>query len=74
MFLMQPWDGGMNYSDQAMDMAKAEERKFKHVLGSLKFYQRGPHSKGKSGEREAKLLALVKKTEDIMCLIREASI
>merc|ERR1712100_466023 len=37
MFLMQSWDQGMNYSDQAMDMAKAEERKFKHFFGCLKF-------------------------------------
>jgi cysteinyl-tRNA synthetase len=64
MFLMQPWDSGMNYSDQAMDMAKAEERKFKHVLGCLRFYERGPHSQGKAGDREAALLALTKKTED----------
>ncbi|CAJ1448466.1 unnamed protein product [Effrenium voratum] len=27
MFLMQAWDKGMNYSDQAIDMAKAEERR-----------------------------------------------
>merc|ERR1719424_2655407 len=47
-----------------MDMAKAEERKFKHVLGCLRFYERGPHSQGKAGDREAALVALTKKTED----------
>jgi len=55
MFLMQPWDKGMNYSNQAIDMARAEERKAKHFLGSLKFFLRQPHSQGESGEREAKL-------------------
>ena len=40
MFLMQAWDKGMNYSDQAIDMAKAEERRMKHFLGSLEFWQR----------------------------------
>ncbi|CAE7813114.1 cysS [Symbiodinium microadriaticum] len=32
MFLMQAWDKGMNYSDQAIDMAKVEERRVHSVL------------------------------------------
>merc|ERR1719321_782990 len=42
MFLMQPWDKGMNYSDQAIDKAKMEEKKFKHFLGSLQYHSRQP--------------------------------
>merc|ERR1719387_371912 len=53
MFLMQQWDRGMNYSDQAIEMAKAEERKFKHFLGSLKFYLRQPHGQGGSDRDSA---------------------
>jgi len=56
MFLMQAWDKGMNYSDQAIDMAKAEERKMKHFFGSLEFWQRRPHGV-KPGEREVQLRA-----------------
>lgn len=56
MFLMQPWDKGMNYSDQAIEMARAEERKTKHFLGSLRFFLRRPHSQ-EVGDREAKLEA-----------------
>mmetsp|Transcript_45612 Transcript_45612/g.108544 ORF Transcript_45612/g.108544 Transcript_45612/m.108544 type:complete len:879 (+) Transcript_45612:93-2729(+) len=44
MFLMQPWDKGMNYSDQAIEMARAEERKLKHFFGSLKFHVRHEYS------------------------------
>ncbi len=43
MFLMTPWDKGMNYSDQAIGMAKAEERTAKHIFGSLRFHLRRPH-------------------------------
>eukprot|EP00747_Dinoflagellata_sp_TGD_P032024 gnl/TRDRNA2_/TRDRNA2_135686_c0_seq1.p1 gnl/TRDRNA2_/TRDRNA2_135686_c0~~gnl/TRDRNA2_/TRDRNA2_135686_c0_seq1.p1 ORF type:complete len:580 (+),score=194.19 gnl/TRDRNA2_/TRDRNA2_135686_c0_seq1:45-1742(+) len=64
MFCMQPWDKGMNYSDQAIDMAKSEERKFKHFLGSLRFFKRFPHSKGADGEREASILKSVAATEE----------
>ena len=46
MFLMQAWDKGMNYSDQAIDMAKAEERRMKHFLGSLEFWQRQGRAPG----------------------------
>mmetsp|Transcript_90954 Transcript_90954/g.253102 ORF Transcript_90954/g.253102 Transcript_90954/m.253102 type:complete len:896 (-) Transcript_90954:96-2783(-) len=52
MFLMQQWDKGMNYSDQAIEMAKAEEKKLKQFFGRLKFYLRHEHSKGQPGERE----------------------
>merc|ERR1719261_1583663 len=57
MFLMQRWDAGMNYSDDAIGMAKAEERKVKHVLGSLKYYTRKVTSKHKPGDQEKKLAA-----------------
>lgn len=36
MFLMQPWDKPMNYSDQTVDDAKAKERYFKNFFGSVK--------------------------------------
>merc|ERR1719215_1591227 len=51
MFLMQPWDKGMNYSDQAIDMAKAEERKMKHFFGSLALWSRQPNGKS-PGEQD----------------------
>jgi len=62
MFLMQQWDKGMNYSDQAIDMARAEERKMKHLFGCLKFFLRNEHSKAAPGEREEKLSAKVAET------------
>eukprot|EP00971_Amphidinium_carterae_P125430 2484715-Amphidinium_carterae.1 len=46
MFLMQAWDKGMNYSDQAIEMARSEERKLKHFFGSLKFHLRHRHGQG----------------------------
>mmetsp|Transcript_22684 Transcript_22684/g.41060 ORF Transcript_22684/g.41060 Transcript_22684/m.41060 type:complete len:857 (+) Transcript_22684:94-2664(+) len=63
MFLMQAWDKGMNYSDQAIDMAKAEERKVKHFFGSLDFWQRKPHGK-KPGDREDQLKAATAACKD----------
>ena len=36
MFLMQPWDKPMNYSDQTVDDAKAKEKYFKNFFGSIK--------------------------------------
>jgi cysteinyl-tRNA synthetase len=36
MFLMQPWDKSMNYSDQTVDDAKAKEKYFKNFFGSVK--------------------------------------
>jgi cysteinyl-tRNA synthetase len=47
-----------------MDRAKTEERRLKHFFGSLKFYERGSHSKGESGDREASLLAGVTSCEE----------
>lgn len=58
MFLMQAWDKGMNYSDQAIDMAKVEERRVKHFLGSLDFWLRRPHGQ-KPSDKEAKIEASV---------------
>mmetsp|Transcript_51864 Transcript_51864/g.133990 ORF Transcript_51864/g.133990 Transcript_51864/m.133990 type:complete len:868 (-) Transcript_51864:71-2674(-) len=63
MFLLQAWDKGMNYSDQAIDMAKAEERKMKHFLGSLGFWSRQPNGQ-QPGDREANLEASVASTKD----------
>merc|ERR1719272_2849460 len=57
MFCMQPWDKGMNYSDQAIDMAKAEERKFKHFLGSLRFHKRHAHSQSPADDKAKQLIA-----------------
>jgi cysteinyl-tRNA synthetase len=36
MFLMQPWDKPMNYSDQTVDDAKAKEKYFKNFFGAVK--------------------------------------
>mmetsp|Transcript_31478 Transcript_31478/g.76240 ORF Transcript_31478/g.76240 Transcript_31478/m.76240 type:complete len:1292 (+) Transcript_31478:79-3954(+) len=36
MFLMQPWDKSMNYSDQTVGDAKAKEKYFKNFFGSVK--------------------------------------
>lgn len=64
MFLMQAWDKGMNYSDQAIDMARAEERKMKHFIGSLDFWRRKASPKVAPGEREAKLEAAIASSKD----------
>ncbi|CAE7195594.1 CysRS [Symbiodinium natans] len=63
MFLMQAWDKGMNYSDQAIDMAKVEERRVKHFLGSLDFWLRQPHGQ-KPSDKEAKIEAAVASCKD----------
>mmetsp|Transcript_74062 Transcript_74062/g.154445 ORF Transcript_74062/g.154445 Transcript_74062/m.154445 type:complete len:864 (+) Transcript_74062:166-2757(+) len=63
MFLMQNWDKGMNYSDQAIDMARSEERKMKLFLGSLGFWRRQPNGQ-KVGERETQLEAAVQACSD----------
>jgi len=36
MFLLQPWDKGMNYSDQTMQDAKAKEALFRNFFGAVK--------------------------------------
>lgn len=36
MFLMQPWDKSMNYSDQTVDDARAKEKYFKNFFGAVK--------------------------------------
>jgi len=36
MFLLQPWDKPMNYSDQTVDDAKAKEKYFKNFFGAVK--------------------------------------
>jgi len=36
MFLMQPWDKSMNYSDQTVDDAKKKESYFKNFFGAVK--------------------------------------
>eukprot|EP00930_Biecheleria_cincta_P082343 TRINITY_DN72099_c0_g1_i1.p1 TRINITY_DN72099_c0_g1~~TRINITY_DN72099_c0_g1_i1.p1 ORF type:complete len:862 (-),score=219.01 TRINITY_DN72099_c0_g1_i1:59-2644(-) len=63
MFLMQAWDKGMNYSDQAIDMARAEERKLKHFFGSLSFWSRKPHGQN-PGAQDKKLEESVKATRE----------
>lgn len=64
MFLIQNWDRSMNFSDQSVEMAKAEERKAKHVVGRLYFHLRHKHSEGELGELESSLLATVASAED----------
>jgi cysteinyl-tRNA synthetase len=68
MFLMQSWDKGMNYSDQAIEMARVEEKKMKHFLGSLRFYLRRPHGTNPSDDanlhREKALEDSVKSSEE----------
>jgi cysteinyl-tRNA synthetase len=69
---MQQWDKGMNYSDDAIAMAKAEERKIKHFVGCLKFYQRNAHSKAPAGDREKALeTALAECKEAVGTALRE---
>jgi cysteinyl-tRNA synthetase len=36
MFLLQPWDKPMNYSDQTVDDAKSKEKYFKNFFGAVK--------------------------------------
>jgi cysteinyl-tRNA synthetase len=36
MFLMQPWDKPMNYSDQTVEDAKSKEKYFKNFFGAVK--------------------------------------
>eukprot|EP00615_Pteridomonas_danica_P006089 CAMPEP_0114338302 /NCGR_PEP_ID=MMETSP0101-20121206/6947_1 /TAXON_ID=38822 ORGANISM="Pteridomonas danica, Strain PT" /NCGR_SAMPLE_ID=MMETSP0101 /ASSEMBLY_ACC=CAM_ASM_000211 /LENGTH=702 /DNA_ID=CAMNT_0001470841 /DNA_START=387 /DNA_END=2495 /DNA_ORIENTATION=+ len=36
MFLLQPWDKGMNFSDQTMADAKAKEAQFRNFFGNIK--------------------------------------
>merc|ERR1712232_1196251 len=65
MFLMQQWDKGMNYSDAAIDMAKAEEKKMKRFVGSLTYFlQRGEAASAASGKREADLLVELEKCKN----------
>jgi cysteinyl-tRNA synthetase len=40
MFLLQPWDKPMNYSDQTVDDAKAKEKYFKNFFGAVKSVMR----------------------------------
>eukprot|EP00537_Pseudo-nitzschia_pungens_P007313 CAMPEP_0172371032 /NCGR_PEP_ID=MMETSP1060-20121228/40829_1 /TAXON_ID=37318 /ORGANISM="Pseudo-nitzschia pungens, Strain cf. cingulata" /LENGTH=779 /DNA_ID=CAMNT_0013096525 /DNA_START=185 /DNA_END=2524 /DNA_ORIENTATION=- len=49
MFLMQPWDKPMNYSDQTVDDAKAKEKYFKNFFGSVKSVLRNDFVKEAQG-------------------------
>ncbi|CAK0793037.1 unnamed protein product [Prorocentrum cordatum] len=64
MFLMQPWDKGMNYSDQAIDMAREVERKVKHFMGRLRFHQRRGHGKVAEGGAPSSLDASTKAAKE----------
>eukprot|EP00931_Biecheleriopsis_adriatica_P102302 TRINITY_DN77290_c0_g1_i1.p1 TRINITY_DN77290_c0_g1~~TRINITY_DN77290_c0_g1_i1.p1 ORF type:complete len:866 (+),score=255.44 TRINITY_DN77290_c0_g1_i1:117-2714(+) len=64
MILMQAWDKGMNYSDQAVDMAKVEERKVKHFLGALEFWERRPNGQKPGGKQEKDLEQSIAATKD----------
>merc|ERR1719161_671874 len=59
----------MNYSDAAIGTAKAEERKFKHFLGSLKFYSRFESSKAPGSDLEK---SIEKATVDCKKKVHEA--
>lgn len=49
MFLMQPWNKPMNYSDQTVDDAKAKEKYFKNFFGSVKSVLRNDFVKQAQG-------------------------
>lgn len=44
MFLLQPWDKPMNYSDQTVSDAKSKESLFKNFFGEVKALQRSSKS------------------------------
>eukprot|EP00531_Pseudo-nitzschia_arenysensis_P006709 CAMPEP_0116125550 /NCGR_PEP_ID=MMETSP0329-20121206/5867_1 /TAXON_ID=697910 /ORGANISM="Pseudo-nitzschia arenysensis, Strain B593" /LENGTH=775 /DNA_ID=CAMNT_0003619591 /DNA_START=119 /DNA_END=2446 /DNA_ORIENTATION=- len=71
MFLMQPWNKPMNYSDQTVDDAKAKEKYFKNFFGSVKSLLRNDFV----GERQGFTLAdraLSAKLDDIMGKVHSA--
>eukprot|EP00051_Salpingoeca_urceolata_P028443 m.486900 g.486900 ORF g.486900 m.486900 type:complete len:825 (-) comp24665_c0_seq1:170-2644(-) len=49
MFLLQPWDKRMNYSDQTMKEAQAKEKQFRNFFDSVKAALRNPWLKSKIG-------------------------
>jgi len=49
MFLMQPWNKPMNYSDQTVDDAKAKEKYFKNFFGTVKSLLRNDFVKEAQG-------------------------
>lgn len=53
MFLLQPWDKPMNYSDQTVDDAKAKERYFKNFFGAVKSVLRQNFVAEKQGWNQA---------------------
>jgi len=53
MFLMQPWDKPMNYSDQTVDDAKAKEKYFKNFFGAVKSVLRNDFVSERQGWTEA---------------------
>ena len=44
LFLLQPWDKQMNYSDQSLEEAAAKETTLKHFFGTVKSIRRAPRS------------------------------
>ena len=46
MFLLQPWDRGMNYSDQTVGDAKAKEALFRNFFGAVKAVLSAPGPAG----------------------------
>ncbi len=53
MFLLQPWDKPMNYSDQTVDDAKAKEKYFKNFFGAAKSVLRNDFVSEHQGWTEA---------------------
>jgi len=49
MFLMQPWNKPMNYSDQTVDDAKTKEKYFKNFFGTVKSLLRNDFVKESQG-------------------------
>lgn len=53
MFLLQPWDKPMNYSDQTVDDAKGKEKYFKNFFGAVKSVLRNDFVSERQGWTEA---------------------
>lgn len=68
LFLLQPWDKPMNYSDQTVDDAKTKERYFKNFFGAVKSLLRQDFVSSVQGWTEADRMlsqALLKTQESV---------
>ena len=71
MFLMQPWNKPMNYSDQTVDDAKAKEKYFKNFFGSVKSVLRNDFVRESQGFTPADR-ALSAKLDELMGKVHSA--